>query len=255
MLSYGHAMFYGGGGYVAAILLLRAMPQHPNLWLAVLGATLVTAVLALLVGAVTVRLYGIYFALLTLAFAQMVFFIVEQAKDWTNGDDGLQSIPNALLPVGPWNVDLTHGTAEHRPRDRSATSATLQLWYAFAAIVLLLVLMVHARADALAVRRSARRRSARTKSAACSIGFNAAAVPARRIRDLGRADGPRRRAARAATTARVAGRRRSGSTAAAPFVIYTVVGGVQTLFGPVVGTALIMYPRKRALRQRRRRGG
>ena len=39
MLSYGQAMFYGGGGYIAAILLLRAMPQHPNLWLAVLGAT------------------------------------------------------------------------------------------------------------------------------------------------------------------------------------------------------------------------
>ncbi|MDB5028344.1 MAG: transporter permease, partial [Candidatus Eremiobacteraeota bacterium] len=92
MLSYGQAMFYGSGGYIAAILLLRAMPHHPNLWLAILGATLFTSVLALLVGAVTVRLYGIYFALLTLAFAQMVFFIVEQAKEWTNGDDGLQSI-------------------------------------------------------------------------------------------------------------------------------------------------------------------
>ena len=70
-------------------------------------ATVGTAILAVLVGAVTVRLYGIYFALLTLAFAQMVFFIVEQAKDWTNGDDGLQGLPNALMPLGPWTIDLT----------------------------------------------------------------------------------------------------------------------------------------------------
>ena len=112
----------------------------------------------------TVRLYGIYFALLTLAFAQMVFFIVEQAKDWTNGDDGLQSFPNALLPIGPWNVDLSAplpsvelgtfgnlgdiscGTSSRAHADRGA--------------------VVHAHADALAVRRSARPRSARTKSAA-----------------------------------------------------------------------------------------
>ncbi|HWT04791.1 MAG TPA: hypothetical protein VN224_03470, partial [Xanthomonadales bacterium] len=77
-LSYGHAMFYGGGGYIAAIIVVRAMPQHSNTWLAVIGATLVTTVLAVLIGALTVRLYGFYFALLTLAFAQMVYFIVEQ---------------------------------------------------------------------------------------------------------------------------------------------------------------------------------
>src|ERR1700735_3510368 len=39
LLSYGHAMFYGGGGYVAALLLIRVMPQQPNLWLAGPGAT------------------------------------------------------------------------------------------------------------------------------------------------------------------------------------------------------------------------
>jgi len=105
LLSYGHAMFYGGGGYVAALLLIRLMPQHPNLWLAVIGATLAATILALLVGALAVRLYGIYFALLTLAFAQMIYFVVEQAQDWTNGDDGLQSIPAALLPIGPYSID------------------------------------------------------------------------------------------------------------------------------------------------------
>jgi branched-chain amino acid transport system permease protein len=106
LLSYGHAMFYGSGGYVAALMLIRVMPQHPNLWLAVIGGTLAATALALLVGALAVRLYGIYFALLTLAFAQMIFFVVEQSQDWTNGDDGLQNFPTALLPVGPYTIDL-----------------------------------------------------------------------------------------------------------------------------------------------------
>ena len=135
MLSYGQAMFYGVGGYVAAILLLRAMPGHPNLWLAVIGATVVATALALLVGAVAVRLYGIYLALLTLAFAQMVYFIVEQAKDWTNGDDGLQSIPNALLPIGPWQIDLQTALPAAALGPFGDLS-DIKLWYVFAAVTL-----------------------------------------------------------------------------------------------------------------------
>ncbi len=115
-LSYGHAMFYGGGGYIAAILTLRLMPGGANLWLAILVSVAVTALIALLIGSLTVRLYGIYFALLTLAFAQMVYFIVEQAKDWTNGDDGLQALPGTRLPIGPWNVDLTAHLPSGQPR-------------------------------------------------------------------------------------------------------------------------------------------
>ena len=91
-------------------------------------------------GAVTVRLYGIYFALVTLAFAQMVFFIVEQAKQWTNGDDGLQNFPNALMPVGPWLIDL----ATPLPKldlGLFGNLGDLRLWYIFAAVALLLVLL------------------------------------------------------------------------------------------------------------------
>ena len=127
LLSYGHAMFYGSGGYIAAILLIRAMPTHPNLWLAVIGATLVTTVLALLIGALAVRLYGIYFALLTLAFAQMVFFVVEQAKDWTSGDDGLQSFPNGVA------ADRARGTSISARRFRHCRwvrSASLERYQA-----------------------------------------------------------------------------------------------------------------------------
>jgi branched-chain amino acid transport system permease protein len=236
-LSYGHAMFYGGGGYIAAILLLRVSPQHPNLWLCVIGATVGTALLAVLVGAVTVRLYGIYFALLTLAFAQMVYFIVEQAKDWTNGDDGLQALPNALLPIGPWNIDLT----THLPTVNLGVFGDLgelRLWYIFAGICLLIVLML-ARTltrsqfgEVLGAIRENEQRST-------LIGFNA---PAYRLAAF---------AISGALTGFAGALRglfdgsvpvdslsidRSGS-----FVIYTVIGGVQTLFGPVAGTAVIMF--------------
>jgi branched-chain amino acid transport system permease protein len=236
-LSYGHAMFYGGGGYIAAILVLRTMPQHANVWLAMLGATLATAVLAVLIGALTVRLYGIYFALLTLAFAQMIYFIVEQAKDWTNGDDGLQSLPNAILPLGGWNIDLT----THLPSVNLGILGNLgdlQLWYVFAGIVLLLVLLfirALTRSQFGEVLDAIRENEQRSTL----IGFNAAGYRLAAFTISGALTGLAG-ALRALYDGSVpidaVGIDRSGS-----FVIYTVVGGVQTLFGPVAGTAIIMF--------------
>jgi branched-chain amino acid transport system permease protein len=237
MLSYGHAMFYGGGGYIAAILLLRAMPAHPNLWLAVIGATAVTALLALLIGAFTVRLYGIYFALVTLAFAQMVFFFVEQARDWTNGDDGLQSIPNPLLPVGPWGIDLTTGfpAVDLGP---FGNLSDVKLWYVFAALVLLGVLVfvrVLNRSQFGEVLGAIRENEERS----VFVGFNAAAYRLAAFAISGALTGMAG-ALRACYDGTVAVESlsidRSGS-----LVIYTVVGGVQTLLGPVFGTAIIVY--------------
>jgi branched-chain amino acid transport system permease protein len=236
-LSYGHAMFYGGGGYIAAILVMRAMPQHPNLWLAVAGATIGTAILAVLVGAVTVRLYGIYFALLTLAFAQMVFFIVEQAKDWTNGDDGLQALPNALLPIGPWNIDLT----THLPTVNLGPFGDLgelRLWYIFAGVCLLLVLVLFRMltrsqfGEVLGAIRENEQRST-------LIGFNAAGYRLAAFAISGALTGfagALRGLFDGTVPVDSLSIDRSGS-----FVIYTVVGGVQTLFGPVAGTAVIMF--------------
>ena len=237
MLSYGHAMFYGGGGYVAAILMLRLMPDHPNLWLAMIGATLASALLAVLVGALVVRLYGIYLALLTLAFAQMVYFVIEQAKDWTNGDDGLQSIPAAILPIGPWQVPL--GTALPAvDLGPFGNLGDIKLWYVLAAIVLLLVLLFVRSltrsqfGEVLGAIRENEERSV-------FVGFNAAAYRLAAFAISGALAGLAG-ALRACYDGSIAvesvGIDRSGS-----FVIYTVVGGVQTLFGPVVGTAIIMY--------------
>jgi branched-chain amino acid transport system permease protein len=236
-LSYGHAMFYGGGGYLAAIILLRVAPQHPNLWLCLIGATLGTAILAALVGAVTVRLYGIYFALLTLAFAQMVFFIIEQAKDWTNGDDGLQALPNALLPIGPWHVDLT----AHLPTVNLGPFGDLgelRVWYVFAGICLLLVLMfsrVLTRSQFGEVLGAIRENEQRSTL----IGFNASAYRLAAFTISGALtgfSGALRGMFDGSIPIDAVGIDRSGS-----FVIYTIIGGVQTLFGPVAGTAVIMF--------------
>jgi branched-chain amino acid transport system permease protein len=237
ILSYGHAMFYGGGGYIAAILILQTMPNHPNLWLAVLLATLVTTLLAMAIGALTVRLYGIYFALLTLAFAQMVYFIVEQAKGWTNGDDGLQALPNAILPLGTAKVDLT----THLPSTDLGIFGNLgdlQLWYVFAGVVLLVVIVLFrmlTRSQFGEVLDAIRENEQRS----VLIGFSA---PAYRLAAFAISGGLTGLAGalRALFDGSVAidslSVDRSGS-----FVIYTIVGGVQTLFGPVAGTALIMW--------------
>lgn len=237
MLSYGQAMFYGGGGYVAAILLLRLMPNDPNLWLAVLGATIATALIAGVIGMLVVRLYGIYFALLTLAFAQMVFFIVEQAKDWTNGDDGLQSIPDAPLWIGTKSIDLQ---ATLPPLDLGpfGNLSEIHLWYPFAALVLLLVLWLVRTLNAsqfgevLAAIRENEERSAFIGFVPSLYRF-AAFVVAGALTGLA---GSLRAIYDGTVAVESVGIDQSGS-----FVIYTIVGGVQTLFGPVVGTGVIMY--------------
>ena len=85
MFSLGHAAFFGAGAYVAAICLRAGVSE------ALLGlplAMLVSGGLALLVGALSLRTRGVYFIMITLAFAQMVFYLIVSLKSW-GGDDGL----------------------------------------------------------------------------------------------------------------------------------------------------------------------
>jgi branched-chain amino acid transport system permease protein len=85
MVSLGHAAFFGAGAYIAAICqqagLSEALLALP---LAMLGAGL----LALLIGAISLRTRGVYFIMITLAFAQMVYYLFISARAW-GGDDGL----------------------------------------------------------------------------------------------------------------------------------------------------------------------
>jgi len=89
MVSFGHAAFFGGGAYSAA-LMVHYM-QTP-MELAMFLAPLVVGLLALIIGWFCVRLSGVYFAILTLAFAQICWSVVFQWGKFTGGDDGILSI-------------------------------------------------------------------------------------------------------------------------------------------------------------------
>jgi branched-chain amino acid transport system permease protein len=88
-LSFGQAAFYGLGGYTIALLMTKA---HFNFWLSLLAAPLVAALFGLIVGYFCVRLRGIYFAILTLAFGQLIFVIIFKWHNFTGGDDGIQGV-------------------------------------------------------------------------------------------------------------------------------------------------------------------
>jgi branched-chain amino acid transport system permease protein len=94
LLSFGHAAFWGTSAYVTGIVAIHAGVPFP---LAVLGGTAAAALLAVPIGYLSVRLRGIYFAMVTLAFAQMVYFVVNQWRDVTGGENGLQGVPRELF--------------------------------------------------------------------------------------------------------------------------------------------------------------
>jgi branched-chain amino acid transport system permease protein len=104
LLSFGHAAFFGAAAYVAGWT-IRAWGLTPEL--GVLAGTVFAGVLGLVIGAIAIRRQGIYFAMITLALAQMVYFVCVQAP-FTHGEDGLQGIPRGrLFGLIPLDSDLT----------------------------------------------------------------------------------------------------------------------------------------------------
>ncbi|MEL3892942.1 branched-chain amino acid ABC transporter permease [Ferrovibrio sp. MS7] len=93
LLSFGHAMFFGGAAYISGYT-VKAWGFPPEL--GILAGTAVAAVLGLVAGAIAIRRQGIYFAMVTLALSQMVFFFCLQAK-FTGGEDGIQAIPRRMF--------------------------------------------------------------------------------------------------------------------------------------------------------------
>jgi len=237
VLSYGQAMFYGLGAYVALLTVSRFFPDHANFWLAIFLAVAFVTLVALAVGTLVVRLYGIYFALLTLAFAQMFYFVVFKWTGLTNGDDGLQGIAVPAVPFGFASVDL----ATRFPAIDLGPFGNLSdvpYWYAFVAIVTFLVIAFFRTltrsqfGEVLAAIRENEERST-------FVGFDVARYKLAAFVIAG------------ALTGLSGALRGLYETSTAPdaltvdtsgnFVIYTVVGGVQTLFGPLLGTGIIMY--------------
>ena len=94
LLSFGHAAFFGGAGYVAGNALRDwGLPFELALLAGVGGAALI----GLAMGAVAIRRQGIYFSMITLALAQMVYFGGLRFTNFTGGEDGLQGVPRGKL--------------------------------------------------------------------------------------------------------------------------------------------------------------
>jgi branched-chain amino acid transport system permease protein len=237
LLSYGQAMFYGVGSYVALLTVQRFFPTFPNFWLALALAVGFVSLMALVVGILTVRLYGIYFALLTLAFGQMFYFIVFQWRWLTKGDDGLQGITVPPVWLGFGSVDLSNSFPD-LDLGPFGNLHDVHYWYPFAAVVTLLVLAFMRTltrsqfGEILAAIRENEERST-------FIGFDpmrykiAAFTLAGALTGLSGALKGLYEGSTAVDTLTID---TSGN-----FVIYTVVGGIKTLFGPLAGTGLIMY--------------
>ena len=93
LLSFGHALFFGWAAYVSAhAAKVWGLPPE----IAILSGTAAGAALGAIVGALAIRRQGIYFAMITLALAQMMFFFAVQAR-FTHGEDGIQAVPRGKL--------------------------------------------------------------------------------------------------------------------------------------------------------------
>jgi len=96
LLSFGHAAFWGGSAYATGLVAIHLGVPFP---VAVLAGALFAMLLAVPIGYLSVRRSGIYFAMVTLAFAQMLFFIANQWGDLTGGENGLQGVPKSFFGI------------------------------------------------------------------------------------------------------------------------------------------------------------
>lgn len=220
ILSFGHAAFFGLAGYVMGLILIHW--QVPLLT-AMAAGVLVSGATALLIGLLIIRKSGIYFAMLTIAFGQMFFFVASRWRNLTGGEDGLTGIPREVIEF-PLGLNLS-------------IADPLRFYYLVAVLCLVMAAaawkITHSHFGLVlkAIRENEVRTEAvgydvrRYKLAAFVISALYAAV-------AGTLYGLFLRYMFPQTLDWV----RSGQV-----VIMTLVGGLGTFFGPIVGAALIVY--------------
>ena len=110
LLSFGQSALYGTGGFVAAYLLTRA--GFPHVITALVIGMVAAAVVGYLVGLVALRRTGIYFAMITIAIAEVFFFVeFNPLSEWTGGENGLPGVPTPSLDLGAVHLQFTTGWA------------------------------------------------------------------------------------------------------------------------------------------------
>ncbi len=99
LLSFGQAAFYGIGGFTAAYLLISG--YLTNAFLALIAGTILASIFGIVVGVLSLRRSGVYFAMLTLAFGEMFYFLdVSPLSKLTGGENGLSGVPAANIGLG-----------------------------------------------------------------------------------------------------------------------------------------------------------
>lgn len=108
LLSFGQAAFYGTGSFITAYLMTADI--IPNMLLALFFGMVVAAVLGLIIGYLTLQRSGIYFAMSTLAFGEMIYFLeFGPLRNWTGGENGIPGIPMPEVDLGFWSIAIQPG--------------------------------------------------------------------------------------------------------------------------------------------------
>jgi branched-chain amino acid transport system permease protein len=214
LLSFGHAMFLGSAGYVCAHA-AKEWGWPPEF--AILAGTLAAAAMGVVVGLLAIRRQGIYFAMITLALAQMVFFFYLQTP-FTHGEDGIQAVPRGKL-FGV--LDLSN---------------TLVMYYVVLAIFLAAFLLIYRIVNSPfgQVLKAIRENEPR----AISLGYDAekykllAFILSATLAGLA--------GATKAIVFQLASLTDVHWTMSGEVVLMTLLGGMGTIFGPVVGAFTII---------------
>lgn len=123
MLSFGHAAFFGAGAYVTGIAIGQfGVPWLAAVFLGVAGGGL----LALAMGALSTRTRGIYFSMVTLALAQLVYYVALQASSWTGGENGLRGFTVDRIGIFGFSLNFLDPTVKYYVL---IIFAVLALWF------------------------------------------------------------------------------------------------------------------------------
>ncbi len=221
LLSFGQSALYGTGGFVAAYLLTRA--GFPHVIGALVIGMVVAAAVGYLVGLIALRRTGIYFAMITVAIAEVFYFVeFNPLADWTGGENGLPGVPTPTINLGFTTLHFTSGWA-------------LYPFLAFCYFVGIVVALRIVRSPVGAVLRSIRENPLRASAVGHDIhGYKLAAFVI------------------AAAYAGLAGGLLGVMQAFMPpeaftfdtsgqLIMQTAIGGRGTLFGPLVGAAVWLF--------------
>ncbi|MGE3991390.1 branched-chain amino acid ABC transporter permease [Pseudorhodoplanes sp.] len=215
LLSFGHALYFGWASYVSAYV-AKSWGFTPEL--AIIAGTLTGAGLGLVAGAIAIRRQGIYFAMITLALAQMMYFFAIQAP-FTGGEDGIQAVPRGHL-FGL--IDLSNPAAMY------ATVAVI-----FLGGFLLIYRIIHSPFGEVlkAIRENEPR--------AISLGYKTDRYKLLAFVLSAALSGTA--GATKAIVVQLASLTDVHWSMSGEVVLMTLVGGLGTIFGPVVGAFVIIY--------------